>query len=207
MWFHRPPDVRSSSDPYMKQVGPDRSDDWVEGIRRGDHDAFEACFRAYYETLYGVVRSYVTAPQVIEGLLQDLFGDLWRRRGELNPRKDLQAYLCGAARNKALEHLRRERMRTRWVICGEVLEEAQGDPAGVSPERKLRSCELEAAIRKVYAELPERRRVIFNLSRQHGLTYAEIASLLGISVKTVETQMGRALRLFRKRLAAFMVYQ
>jgi RNA polymerase sigma-70 factor (ECF subfamily) len=72
-----------------------------------------------------------------------------------------------------------------------------------TPDRELRTTELAAALQSALARLPERRRLVFTLSREQGLTYNEIAKLLGISPKTVEMQMGRAYRTLRKYLAPY----
>ena len=172
----------------------------VERIRRGDTAAFEALFREHYEGLRGVVRRYVGAPQIVEEVLQDVFYEIWRRRSTLDPRGGIGPYLRGAARHSALNHLRRERLERRWMTHDEG---ADGWAAG-GPESDLRQSELDQALVEALSALPEKRRLIFNLSRQHGLSYAEISAVLGISPKTVETQMGRALRFLRHRLSVVL---
>jgi RNA polymerase sigma-70 factor (ECF subfamily) len=69
-------------------------------------------------------------------------------------------------------------------------------------DHQLFEHELAGLVERLVGELPEQRRLIFSLSRDHGLSYAEIAQALDISIKTVETQMGRALRQLRERVRA-----
>lgn len=168
-------------------------------LRQGDRDAFDAVFRAHYATLVGVAERVVGERAVAEELGQDVMLELWRRHGTLVVDGSLRAYLVRAARNRALNHVRHERMKVRTAprAAGETvtLPEAPSN---------LVEAELDTAVREAVGALPERCREVFELSRGQGLRYAEIASVLGISVKTVEAQMGKALRVLRERLAPFL---
>jgi RNA polymerase sigma-70 factor (ECF subfamily) len=171
----------------------------LDRLRQGDRDAFDAVFRAHYATLVGVAERIVGERAVAEELGQDVMLELWRRHETLVVDESLRAYLVRAARNRALNHLRHERMKVRTAprAAGETvtLPDAPGN---------LVEDELQAAVREAVQALPERCREVFELSRGQGLRYAEIAAVLGISVKTVEAQMGKALRVLRERLAPFL---
>lgn len=171
----------------------------AERIRQGDREAFKELFQAHYDALCRYACRYVASLEVAEDLVQEVFFDLWKRRSTWHPEHSPKAFLFGAVRNQTLKHQRRSRGSTQ-VLNGqqEILQEvsSQGSPA-----RSLRSRELTERGQQAINELPERRRHIFILSRKHGLTYAEIAIALDISVKTVETQMGRALQHLRNRLS------
>ena len=171
----------------------------LDRLRRGDRDAFDALFRRHYPALVGVAEAIVRDRDVAEEAAQDVMLELWRRRDTVSVDESPRAYLFRAVRNRALNHLRHERMkqRTAPMVAGESATHAEG-PARVAEE------EIGAAVREAVAALPERCREVFELSRGHGLRYAEIASVLGISVKTVEAQMGKALRVLRERLAPFL---
>ncbi len=110
------------------------------------------------------------------------------------------AYLYTAARNRALKHLRHRRVVARWAerVASAPL------PTGPQADERLRTREMAEAIRRAIDALPDRCRQIFLLSREKYLSYAEIAEVLGISVKTVETQMWRALKSLRKSLAPYL---
>jgi RNA polymerase sigma-70 factor (ECF subfamily) len=113
--------------------------------------------------------------------------------------ESLRAYIVRAARNRALNHLRHERMKVRTLPHAAGRTVSQPD----APSR-LAEEEIQAAVRQAVDSLPERCREVFELSRGQGLKYTEIADTLGISVKTVEAQMGKALRTLRERLAAWL---
>ncbi|MBI4544231.1 MAG: RNA polymerase sigma-70 factor [Gemmatimonadetes bacterium] len=172
----------------------------IQRLRAGDAAAFEATFREHYLALVRFVRGYVGSSAVAEELVQETFLRLWAARERLDPRGSLRAYIYQAARNQALNHLRHERIER----SGEArLEREAPAAAAADPPDRPREEELAAAVAQAVAALPERCRLVFQLSRDHGLSYAEIARALGISVKTVETQMGRALQALRHSLERY----
>jgi RNA polymerase sigma-70 factor (ECF subfamily) len=136
---------------------------------------------------------------VAEEIVQDVMLELWRRREKLDVSGSPQAYLFQSTRNRALNHLRHARVEQR----GEphlAIDEAQRSTA----DAELVEEEIGVALRQAVDELPPRCREVFELSRVHGLKYAEIAQTLGVSVKAVEAQMGKALRTLRERLAKWL---
>ena len=134
-----------------------------------------------------------------EEIAQDVLLELWRRRDSLVIEESAKAYLVRATRNRALNHLRHERVRKSAEP--HLLASATPMPQANSLAAER---ELDSAIVNALNELPPRCREVFELSRVHGLKYSEIASTLGISIKTVETQMGRALKTMRERLGGWM---
>ena len=143
--------------------------------------------------------SLVRSRAVAEEIVQDVMLELWKRRESLDPDTSPQAYLFQSTRNRSLNHLRHERV------------ERQGEPRAARAEAVdapaqslLIEKEIHAALRRTVANLPERCREVFELSRTHGLKYSEIAETLGISIKTVEAQMGKALRILREDLAPWL---
>ena len=169
--------------------------EWLARIRAGDEPAFEALFRALAPGLCAMVGRYVHARAVAEEIIQELFLDLWVRRESLRIDGSLTAYLATAARHRALNWLKRERRIVPFSATAAIPEEP--DPASPDESTLLDALELQDAIE----HLPARCRLIFTLSRQQDMTYGEIATSLGLSIKTVETQMGRALKALRERLA------
>lgn len=174
---------------------PDHGQEWIARIHAGDEAAFEALFRALAPGLCALVTRYVGSRQAAEELVQELFFDLWRRREQLAPDRSIAAYLHAAARNRALNWLRKERRITPWSAAA-AQRDLEPDPSSPNESELLDMLELQDAI----AGLPARCRLIFTLSRQQDMSYGEIASSLGLSIKTVETQMGRALKALRERL-------
>jgi RNA polymerase sigma-70 factor, ECF subfamily len=126
-------------------------------------------------------------------VVQDLFFDLWTRRQHLVIEQALTSYLYIAARNRALNVMKRD-----LRAAAHATELAREPVAHASPGESelLDALEVQDAI----AQLPARCRLIFTLNRQQDMSYGEIAASLGLSIKTVETQMGRALKAMRERL-------
>lgn len=176
-------------------------DEWSARIRQGDYEAFESLFRTFYAQLVRFARLYAGSTPTAEEIVQDTFASIWEHREGWQPRGSVKTYLYGAVRRQAGQHHRRREVRDRW-LQREGLEEAP-TVADAYPETDLYLRDLQRALDAALADVPERRRTIFLLSRNHGLTYAEIAALLGISVKTVDTQIGRVIKFLRNRLSRF----
>jgi len=186
----------------IERLPPPREDrERAERIRRGDAGAFEALFREHHPGLCRFAEGYVRDPAVAEELVQDVFFELWRGRAGWELRTTLRAYLYGAVRNRALNHLKRAGRERGWLarLRGE------GDPAdpSPSPERAAAESEAAAAVARAIARLPARARMVVELRWQHGLRHGEIAEVMGISVKGVENQLGRALKALRGMLGDF----
>jgi RNA polymerase sigma-70 factor (ECF subfamily) len=166
-----------------------QSAEWIEQIH-GDEEAFERLFRAFAPGLIAFLTRSVRSRSVAEELVQDLFLTLWQKRGELEIREAVTSYLFTAARNRAINYLRRERRAAGWEdgVVGRI-----EDTTIPEEDTLLELLDLHDAV----ARLPARCRLIFTLSRQQDLTYGEIAQSLGLSIKTVEVQMGRALKSLR----------
>ena len=175
---------------------------WAARLRDGDERTYEALFRAFAPGLVAFVAGYVRSSAVAEELVQDVFLAVWRARATLHIEGEAGAYLYAAARNRALSHLARERTAARWrgeppadggrsAAASEV-----PDPRAPREDELLALLELQEAI----ASLPARCRLVFTMQRQQAMSYGEIATTLGLSIKTVETQMGRALKALRAHL-------
>ena len=171
-------------------------------LRGGDDAAYEAIFRQWYAPLVAGTTALLRDRGPAEEVVQDVFLELWRRRDTLTLESSLRAYLFQATRNRALNYLRRQRVEAR----GEATI-AAAMPSPEAADSEAREGELNVAIQAAIAGLPDRCREVFELSRVHGLKYSEIATQLGISVKTVEAQMGKALRVMREKLAPWLPEQ
>jgi RNA polymerase sigma-70 factor (ECF subfamily) len=172
---------------------------WAERIRRGDREAFEALFRAYADDLCGFAACHV-GEGAAEDVVQDVFCDLWNRRADWYPQASVKAYLFGAVRNTAHDHLEHRRVKRAWE-AEEKKQVRMSLPE--SPADVLQHHELKRAMRQAVEALPERRRLVYRMVRQQGMSYAETAEVLDIAPKTVENQMGRALKTLRERLSKF----
>jgi RNA polymerase sigma-70 factor (ECF subfamily) len=173
--------------------------DVLQKLQAGDEGAYDAVFREWYPTLVRVAGALVQDVDMAEEVAQEVMLELWRRKHVLDRNLSVKAYLLRSVRNRALNRLRH--LRVRRDSEGDV--EALYD-APVASDQPVIARELSDAIAVAMRELPPRCREIFELSRVDGLAYAEIAEALGISIKTVEAQMGKALRILRERLAAWL---
>lgn len=163
-------------------------------IAEGDRKAFEALFRAHYRGLCGFAMGYLKDAGQAEDLVQDLFFRLWLDREKVAITMSVKAYLFAAVRNRCLNALKTTgRLR--------VLNEETDDRLDEEEPSEDEHAERIARVRAAIEMLPEERRKVFKLSRYEGLKYQEIADRLGISVKTVENQMGKALKTLREELA------
>ena len=166
----------------------------MERLRAGDESAFEAVFRAFYPRLVGAAEHLLRERDRAEDVAQEVLLELWRHRERLEPRVSLVGYLYRAVRNRSLNQLRHDR------VVRDVEPRLPGRDPAPGADRELLAGELHDAVRATVARLPDRCREVFELSRVHQLRYAEIAGAMGISVKTVEAQMGKAIRLLRDGL-------
>lgn len=197
--------IAGSDSPAKSVDARARDREWVARISTGDWSAFEAMFRAYKDDLGAFIEGYVQSHAVAEELVQELFLHLWDHRHTWSPTAPLNAYLFRAARNRSISHLRRERLEMKFrerLVEDPTLESLTTPLPGALD--LLDAQDFESAVDRVVRELPDRCREIFVLNRHHYLTYAEVAEVLDISPKTVEVQMGRALAVLRRRLAAWL---
>ena len=148
--------------------------------------------------MVGLAEAILKARAPAEDAAQDVMLELWRRRETMVLETSLRAYLLRATRNRALNQIRHRRIVERSVP---VTRAARAAP---SADQDLAEQELRSAVEQAVNDLPERCREVFELSRVHGLRYAEVADVLGISIKTVETQMGKALQRLKERLAPWL---
>lgn len=163
----------------------------LAAVATGDEAAFERLFREWYPRLADHALRMLGERDLAEDAAQEVFVALWRGRAALPDAAALGGYLHRAVRNRALNQLRQRR--------GEQFDpDGQLQPAVAAlAQERVEAAELRAALDRAIRALPPRTREVFLLSRHHGLTYADIAATLDISVKTVETLMGRAIAALR----------
>lgn len=185
----------SDFDCYAEEQG------WIEGIRIGDKKAFRTMFEAYYDSLLRFAFRYVHSETIAEGLVQNVFLWIWNKREEWEVEGKLKTYLFRAVKYEAIDHLRHKRTEEQYIEKFSELRNPYVDP---QISYKSEESEFISAARQAIEELPERARVVYKLSRLEGLTYKEIAEVLEISPKTVESHMSRALGFLRERLSKYL---
>lgn len=157
---------------------------------------FEQLFHRYYEPLCRFALSMVDSVEMAEEIVSDVFVKIWKNQDNLTIRTSLHSYLFTSVRNQSIDYLRKAmRQRTQSdEICAEFASDYD------SPEERAISEELEVAIESAIEMLPPQGKKIFRLSRDQGMKYHEIAAHLNLSIKTVETHMGRSLKYLRETL-------
>jgi RNA polymerase sigma-70 factor (ECF subfamily) len=174
------------------QPTPDQLANWTERLAdEDDRPSFNALFGAFYERLVRFALHYAPPKENAEEVVQDVFVTLWERRRTLREVQNLRAYLFAMTRNGCFQHLRRARpdLRSLDDLDGHETPSPAPDPEGL-----LLAHETEQAVERAIGQLPPRCRMIFQLVREQGLSYREAAEVLGLSPRTIEAQMGIALR-------------
>jgi len=166
-----------------------------------DKQAFKALFEKYQPVLFKYTFFRLRDVDLTHDIIQETFLKVWERRTSLKPQLPFLPYLCRIGLNLVRDHAKHVNVMLRH---SEKLE-AQSHSDTDDPEKAYRQRVLEEEIlRIVNKDLPDRRRMIFLLSRANGMSNGEIARMLHISIKTVENQLTSALKVLRKRLAAFL---
>lgn len=170
-------------------------------LKASDRKAFEQVFRMLREELLRYVRSIVSDEALAHDLVQDVFVDLWGLHERLDPTKPLKAYLYRMARNRALRHLRDERNHAEKHA--QLQQSAAASTNGDYQEAELDGGTLAQRLRLWIVELPERQREALILSRYHAMSHKEIASVMGVSPRTVNNHIMRALEHLQKQIQAY----
>ena len=174
--------------------------DIAAALRNGNETIFEEVFRSYYPALCRYARSILNEPEAAEEAVQQTFIAVWEKRENIHFSVSLKAYLYRAVHNRCLNEIEKQKVRREYAADHMQQPETAAMPAD-APQRQK---ELQTLIREAIDRLPEQCGKIFRLSRFEEMKYAEIAEHLGISVKTVENQMGKALRLMREELKEYL---
>ena len=153
----------------------------------------------YYVPVCKAIQRFVRDKSTVEDIAQDVFIKLWEKRQKLNITSSLGAYLRRMAINEAISFLR----RNKHFETEDTIDLAYGGSPYTGEDQMLQA-ELEQNITNAINSLPPKCRAVFQLSRYEGLSYKEIATKMDISVKTVENQMGKALRVLRERLKGYL---
>lgn len=172
----------------------------MEQIRAGNETAFDALFTAWYGKLQAYAFSVLQNEAQAEEVVQIVFCHIWEKRRQWQITSSLKAYLYGSVYHRCIDGLRRNKHAQKYQRHVLLNTDAQAAPASGKAELK----ELEAKLQYALSQLPGQCRAIFQLSRFGGLKYREIADQLGLSVKTVEANVSRALKHLRDQLTDYL---
>ena len=170
-------------------------------ITGGSEQAFDKLFIDWFGELHAYAFSVLKDGTMAEEAIQSVFCKIWEKRKQLQVQGSLKAYLYGCVYHECMSWLRHEKhikaYRSHVLRSG-------NRPVGEEASDKAELGELEIRLKQALDELPDQCRAIFQLSRFGGLKYKEIAEQLGLSVKTVEAQVSKALKELRNKLADYL---
>lgn len=170
-------------------------------IKEGNVKAFEGVFRQYYSPLCLYAASITGDMEGAEEIVEELFYVFWKNREKLQIFHSIKSYLYGAIRNRSLQYCEHQKVRMRHR---ETVLNNSSESMDSSPQEQIEYKELQGIINSTLKKLPERQFRIFRLHRLEGKKYTEIASILSLSVKTVEAEMAKALRVLRKEIENYI---
>lgn len=174
----------------------------IDLLAAGDGQVFEKVFKAHFKSLHAYACTLLDNEAIAEEMVQQVFYKLWERKEQVLVHTSLKAYLYRAVHNESMNHLKHRKVKSTHQTYAMQQQNHQHER---NAAEQLAGKELESKIREALNDLPEQCRTIFQLSRFEELKYREIAEQLSLSVKTVENQMGKALKLMRLKLADFLV--
>ncbi len=156
-----------------------------------DEQAFESIFKEYYVRLCGLANKFIANQAESEEIVQEVFLNIWSKRDRLKLDQEIKPYLFKSVQNLCFNFIEHQKVIDNYYSVIEVAYKNQKED--FDTYESVLFTEFQAKVDEAIGSLPEECRKIFKMSREDGLKYAEIASKLGLSVKTVETQMSRAL--------------
>jgi len=158
---------------------------------------FKRVFDQLYNPLCNFAASILNDEAGAEDVVQEVFVKLWNKRNELKINTDIKSYIFQAVRNKSLEVLRKKKSDLNRL---EIVSKTSYVEADTTVEQEMQNFMFKEKLYNSLRQLPPKCRQIFEMSKLEGLTYSEIAKVLEISPRTVETQISRALKILRETL-------
>ncbi|MFA8436601.1 MAG: RNA polymerase sigma-70 factor [Marinifilaceae bacterium] len=178
---------------------PENEQKIVQKIQQGNLQEFERTFRNFYPLLCHYATSFLKESHVAEEVVQELFYQIWKQRQKLEIHTSLKAYLYRSTYHNCMQFLRKKKQESKYE---DYLKHQPQESS--SPLESLNEKEIYDIVQDTLVDLPDRCSQIFRMSRFEGLKYQEIAEKLSISVKTVEANMGKALKAFRNNLKDYV---
>lgn len=169
----------------------------IKAVRHSDKTAFRALCQIYYESLYRFLWRKTRDEEAAKDLVQELFLNIWKNRANLDETQSSTAYLYRAANNLAINHLKKKAVRQAHAMDSV----AAGRMSGTDEKH-----DFQEYVDEILHDLPEEQRLVFTLNKFEGLKYSEIAEMLQISVKTVESRMSKALKALREKLEPRLIH-
>ena len=169
-------------------------------LKSGDELALRRIFDRHYPLLLGDVYRLIPDENTCKDLAQEVFMEFWRKRADLDIHTSLRAYLRRSAVNRALNHIKTGK-RLHLDESAQIANKADPSPGDIAQQEEQET--LEQALHAAIRALPEKCRLVFSLSRFEHLSHREIADQLDISVKTIENQITKAMKMLREALSRY----
>lgn len=170
------------------------------GTNKDQQALFCKLFYAYHARLHRYAYTIVKDADAASDMVQTVFINLWNQRKDLLKEKDIGSYLYKSTYNRSLNYIRDKKTRDQRAKDAML----SAEPTVSNARDKVLASQLSEKIHEVLQSLPPQCKIIFNKSRIEHKKYAEIAAELNLSIKTVEAQMGKALRIFREHLKDYL---
>ncbi|RLD90466.1 MAG: hypothetical protein DRJ09_04150 [Bacteroidetes bacterium] len=165
----------------------------IEQIQKGNVHALEILFERYYEPLCNFAFLFLKNSGQTEELVSDVFIRVWENRNQHTKITYVKAYLYRSVKNAVISHLRKNRPDMDELSSLENISKHE-----ITPESLLIRKDLNKAVGIMIKSMPHQAGLVFRMHKMDGLSYKEIASTLGLSIKTIENHMGKALRFVRE---------
>lgn len=169
--------------------------DLIKQVQQGDRKAFAILYEKYWQQVYNFCNLYLTGRSVAEEVVQEVFIKVWESRDFIRENDNIRGFLFIITRNLIFNQHRKSVNEYFYKMT--LLSAMEN---GYDMEEEIEARNLSEYIDQLIAELPPRRKEIFNLSRKEFKSYKEIAELLQISEKTVENQIGEALKYLKRNI-------
>jgi RNA polymerase sigma-70 factor, ECF subfamily len=171
----------------------------IEGLNEGNERIFDYLFHLYYSGLVVYAKKFLSVQTEAEDIVQEIFVNLWIHRASFSIDQSIKAYLFTAIKNRCIDNLRHQAVTSKAEkILAERMEISYNE------DHLLIESELRGLINAAIQKLPSVCREIFIMNRFEGLKPSEIAEKKGISIRTVEGHIGKALKIMRKELETYL---
>jgi RNA polymerase sigma-70 factor (ECF subfamily) len=174
----------------------------IRQFKNGDHHSFKVLYQKYAPKLYGFSRKYLSSDEDAEEIVQEIFLRIWEKKENIDENQSFSSYIFQAAKHRIFNGFRKKVNEQAYLDFVIYADNASSNFTDMEVEYQ----EIKSKAEAVISAMPPKRQEIFRLSREQGLKNKEIAEKLQISIKTVENQMGQALKFLREELIDYQVF-
>jgi RNA polymerase sigma-70 factor (family 1) len=170
-------------------------------IARGDQRSFEDLYRLFYARLLNFALLYVHKREIAEEVVNDVMINVWNKQQTLQQVQNLETYIFAAVRNQALNYMSKY---SAWHVLSDASYEQSAIINLNDPEKELEWKEISFHLKRAIDQLPGQCRTVFKLIKEEGFRYKQVAEILNVSSRTVETQLFRAIKKLDKIIAVYL---